>query len=133
LPERARELFGRGGKLFITYAADGSTGSIRTLIQSDGDIVTRATEDSIDDDELIARHRKEIQAWLDRLNRDWASAEGWLSVAAATFGTVFLGVDLTSLYHGSALQDLYLLLPAVPFLLRGAVASVARRRFLRAD
>ena len=116
---------------FITSATDGSGRSIRTLLQSDGDIVTRASADSIGDRDLLARHLREISLWLERVNHKWASIENMLSGGATVLGVALLGTDLTAPYHGAA-GVFYVLVPLVPLLGRGALAGLVRRRLLRA-
>jgi hypothetical protein len=128
--KRAHELFGRGGKLFITWAEDGSGRSLRTTVQADGDIVTRATEDSLVDPELSARHVAMICAWFKEVAEDWAALERDLTVLSGvgTVGLVLL--DFAKLWDGLLLQVLVPL--AVGVGTRVAVGWAFRYAVLRA-
>lgn len=115
--------------LFITSANDDSGRSIRTLLQSDGDIVTRATADSIADLDLLKRHHDLIDTWLDRLNRDWATIENRISVGAGGFTVALYGADV-AVVHGPA-SLVHLLFPLLPLAGRGVLAAGARRYLRR--
>ena len=92
LLKRAHEIFGTGGKLFLTDAPDGTPGGIRTLVQIDGHIVTRATHASMVDADCVAEHQAKISAWFATLNRDWNRVSAGLTAAAAV-ATVGFAVD----------------------------------------
>ena len=132
LPERSKELFARGGKLFVTRADDGSGRAINTLLQADGDLVTRATADSIADAELAARHEAQIVAWLHQLNRDWQKIENWWSGGLAAAAVVLTCVDeATVASTGAAWHLAYLVVPAAAVAACRAGVSVVVRRSLR--
>ena len=132
VPKRSRDLFARGGKLFETRADDGSGRAISTLLQADGDLVTRATADSIADAELAARHEAEIVAWLHQLNRDWQKIENWWSGGLGAAALVLTGVDAATVAStGPAWHLAYLMVPAAAVAACRAGVSVVVRRSLR--
>jgi hypothetical protein len=129
---RAHELFGTGGKLFITDAPDGAGGGIRTLVQVTGDVVTRATPDSLLDAGLLKQHQAKIDAWFAKLDRDWRRARAALRGVAAAGTTALLARDLTTFSHASGVRLLLLALPVVPPVLGRGLGLAARRFILHA-
>jgi hypothetical protein len=126
--QRAKELFGRGGTLFVT----GQDGAIRTLVQLDGDILTRATLDAMLDEDLLREHREKIAAWFARANRDWTRTR--LALSTATLGATgwLLYRDVAAFPVVSAWDAIQVLTPLIPPALRGAFGFVARRWILQA-
>ncbi len=130
----ARDLFGHGGRLFVTTAADPSGGWLTTLVQADGDIVTRATADSIADAELLRRHNVQIAQWLASLQLEWRSIEAWADRVAGGAGAVTLGggAALAATSHGALSLAAFAVFAAVGAA-RAAGATLFRRRFLRVN
>lgn len=124
----AHKLFGTGGKLFLTDAPDGSGGGIRTLVQLDGAMLTRVTEDSLLDPDRLKQHQEKIQAWFTQMNQRWMRARAWLNWGATTATVAVLGYDVTMLAHGHHVAATFWLALVPPVLRRGI--AIAMRRFL---
>ena len=122
------KLFGTGGKLFMTDAPDGSGGGIRTLVQLDGAMVTRITEDSLLDPDRLTEHQQKIQAWFTETNQRWMRARAWLDWGATAATGAVLAYDVTLPAHWHHLAATFGL-ALVPSVLRRGIA-IATRRFL---
>lgn len=127
--KRTHAMFGTGGKVFLTDAPDGKAGGIRTLVQLDGHIVTRVTERSMLDTDLLGQHRAAIEAWFAKLNSDWRRLRLLLTGAAAALTRALTVGDVTTFSQASNWQLIWLALPTVPPII-GKVGSVLARRFM---
>ncbi len=101
-------------------------------MQADGDIVTRATADSVADLELLRRHNLQIAQWLASLQREWRSVEVWADRVAqgAALVTVGGGTALAVTSHGALSLTAFAVFAAVGAA-RAAGATIFRRRLLR--
>ena len=116
----------------MTDAPDGSGGGIRTLVQLDGDIVTRATLASLLDRNVRERHQAQVQAWFAKLNRDWTRVRLGLNTAVVGASGSLAVREATAFSLASFGDVIWLVSPLLPLALRGGLGFAVRRAILQA-
>lgn len=92
--DEIRALFDEGGVVCETPGADGGSPRISTLIQADGDMVTRVPE-GVDVSDTVDQHVADVAAWFARtrqtLHYAYYGVVGSVSVVAAGVIAVIAG------------------------------------------
>jgi hypothetical protein len=120
----AWELIGQGGKVF-------ETGPVRSLLQLDGTLVTRAPRAAVLDTALADTHSAAIRAWITRLLADWERLNLQLRALAGVLGAAgaLAWIDLD---HAVEALEKAAVVAVLSLGFRGVIAAVLRYLVFRA-